>query len=656
MASSVLDILLRTLKSGMGVTEVKRELTDLERETGNAEKTTKGFNIAQMAMSATAVTAVRTIARETLEMFELGAGSTRATTALQAFAGGSAEAEQALDGVLRASDGAISRMSAAANAARLFSMGLASNAQEAEQLTKIAITLGTAMGRGPQEAFEEFTLLLANQSIQRLDTFGISAGRVRTRIEELQKQVVGLSREEAFKMATIEIATQRLEALEEQGYQAATAIDQMKAAFENVKVALAERIFNLGKDADAGGIVEFTNAFAELNQMVDAGSISQGKFTMMLWKAALSGANLSGELGKINWEMALQQAAAQSSDEVWDEIAATWEEASDAGEGLAQTTLDTDAAMKALQQTMSLGLTEGFEKAREKVTELKDEEAELVAKIAELEGKSYLNSRQKDELENLNGQLGGVREEIDNVTAAWDLQTKQMIFNLAQQQLAVDGFTEEEMMALAKLAGPEGFGLVDEAGVKMIEGVARSGEVLAEAGDQSDYYTQMLKQQQGAINDLNLEQEEMEDALERSGASMEEWSAILALPRDQIWSIVSGLHGLVGTYIAEVWINVHGRVPFVARQGITAEPPGEDDPYAMAEGGSFIVGGAPGRDRVPVNLMLQQGERVTVENREQQYNAGSAGGEQAVVVNVFLDGQLIQRQLARGLAMQGVSG
>lgn len=94
---------------------------------------------------------------------------------------------------------------------RFLSMGLASSADEAGRLAEMAITLGSAMGKDAGPAMEEFALLLANQSIPRLDTFGISAGRVRTRIQELQEATPGLTRETAFLQAVMEEAGDSME-------------------------------------------------------------------------------------------------------------------------------------------------------------------------------------------------------------------------------------------------------------------------------------------------------------------------------------------------------------------------------------------------------------------------------------------------------------
>jgi len=87
---------------------------------------------------------------------------------------------------------------------KLMAMGLADSAEEAAKLTNMAVTLGSAMGVDAASAIENFTLMLANQSIPRLDTFGISSGTVRERINELLDSVEGLTREQAFLIAVQE--------------------------------------------------------------------------------------------------------------------------------------------------------------------------------------------------------------------------------------------------------------------------------------------------------------------------------------------------------------------------------------------------------------------------------------------------------------------
>jgi len=117
------------------------------------------------------------------------------------------ETADAMMGKLRdATMGMVSDTDLMQSSARLVSMGLASTADEAAKLSEIAVTLGAAMGKQATPAMEEFALMLANQSTLRLDTFGISAGKVKARIIELTDTIPGMTRETAFMQATLEQA------------------------------------------------------------------------------------------------------------------------------------------------------------------------------------------------------------------------------------------------------------------------------------------------------------------------------------------------------------------------------------------------------------------------------------------------------------------
>ena len=120
------------------------------------------------------------------ELARFGAQSLRTERAFEAIAGGADEAKRRLDAMSRATHGAMSEQDMMAQASRLMQMGLANNAGELAQITEMATRLGSAMGLDANNAIEQFSLTLANQSIPRLDAFGISAGKVRKKIADLQ--------------------------------------------------------------------------------------------------------------------------------------------------------------------------------------------------------------------------------------------------------------------------------------------------------------------------------------------------------------------------------------------------------------------------------------------------------------------------------------
>lgn len=125
------------------------------------------------------------------------------------------------------------------SANQLISMGLANSSEEAAKLSEMAVRLGGAMGGDAVGSMEAFALMLSNQSIPRLDSFGISSAAVRGRIDELMSSTQGLTREEAFLQAVMEQGTTAMERLGTAGTEgAAVSLAQLKATFENLKTEL----------------------------------------------------------------------------------------------------------------------------------------------------------------------------------------------------------------------------------------------------------------------------------------------------------------------------------------------------------------------------------------------------------------------------------
>jgi chromosome segregation ATPase len=151
---------------------------------------------------------------------------------------------------------------------------------------------------------------------------------------------------------------------------------------------------------------------------------------------------------------------------------------------------------------------------RAEIQEIKDEEGPVTAEQSERIGE--YNERIAGAtvtLGELKGELGEIPSAIDEVREAWDKQTKQMIFDLAAQRLAADGLTSEEMEALGKLAGPQGFDLIDESSQRMIEGIALAADEMSKAGDQSDIFIEVLKDIQEEMGNTEYSVEQLGEAI-----------------------------------------------------------------------------------------------------------------------------------------------
>ena len=121
-------------------------------------------------------------------------------------------------------------------------MGLATDPTEVARLAQMGAELGMAMGSSAEEAMRTFSFLLSNQSIELLDTFGISSGKVRDRIKELQDANADLSRESAFVTAVLEqgtIAQERINVAIEQNV---SSVDKLITRFQNLMAEIGKPI------------------------------------------------------------------------------------------------------------------------------------------------------------------------------------------------------------------------------------------------------------------------------------------------------------------------------------------------------------------------------------------------------------------------------
>jgi len=200
--------------------------------------------------------ALRT-AQKAVEFVKLGAQAQAAEQRLVSFAGGTERATEYLKALNAGADNTIDRMTGMAMASRLVEMGLVSTASEMEIMGAVASKLGD-QSQSLEQRMGTLTMLLANQSTLRLDTFGMSTERVTKRQKELEKQ--GYATEKAFTMAVIEEGTSKLAELGDQSGSTATKLAQVDRVFKDIKISGAEAaasitaIYLSGQDLSSSGI------------------------------------------------------------------------------------------------------------------------------------------------------------------------------------------------------------------------------------------------------------------------------------------------------------------------------------------------------------------------------------------------------------------
>lgn len=136
-----------------------------------------------------------------------------------------------------ATQGALTQAEMAGNIGQLIEMGLVGSADKAAELADLIIRLKKPTDDAT-DAFGNFSAMLANQSIARLDSFGISSGAVRTRIEALMSSTQGLTREQAFLQATLDEGRKTLERTGQATGDTVSNMERLRAQLGDVKDGL----------------------------------------------------------------------------------------------------------------------------------------------------------------------------------------------------------------------------------------------------------------------------------------------------------------------------------------------------------------------------------------------------------------------------------
>lgn len=195
--------------------------------------------------------AVVGVGKLALGMADQATQAQRGDQRLIASTGSAQNANAAVRAMTATTGGALGNMTAAAAATRLFSMGLATNASEAANMAKAALMLGDS-SQSAKQKIDDWSLMMANQSVERLDQFGISSGKVREEIAKLQAAQPGLSRETAFQTVVMAEAAKKMAALAAAGVPVGTETDRLAAQWENLRVTMGKPIAGVVKVVKEG--------------------------------------------------------------------------------------------------------------------------------------------------------------------------------------------------------------------------------------------------------------------------------------------------------------------------------------------------------------------------------------------------------------------
>lgn len=445
-----------------------------------------------------------------MELGNLALQAGAAKARFEAFAGGAQQAANILAAVQAATGGTIDQMGAMTSSTKLLSMGLASSADEVATLTNMAIRLGDqTMTTG--DRVNDFALLLANQSVMRLDNFGISSGRVRARILELQEAMPGLSRETAFMQATVEIGTQSLDKLGDAGLAATGKVASLDAATKDLKVTMGEILAPTIADT-SGKAATFLRTFDKSAQIIAyarkeygyvggtlqvLGSVL-GFNTKMMRDAALNSraaaaGNAALAQGYSDVGVSARKAAGEidGSGVVVEYLTRRSEEAARALHEVTREVVKfgKSAEASATQVSRMNTILEGsvgneMRQYAESNETLAEKQTALRTEIDKLEGshsratqsvKDYITTSEK--ISELEGEYTALEEDINKLAEEHRKAMGSIILGFAQAEAAADGvITKDEYAVIAGL-GVE-YGLWDQATATAIDSVKSEFDAL----------------------------------------------------------------------------------------------------------------------------------------------------------------------------------
>ena len=291
VTTETLRIVNEVVYKGKG--EAQKLDSDLKKV--DAGNTKAKMSMGQLATAAGAVAAgfgvVAAGAKQFYDTLKAGAEIQAAAFTFDNLTASIGSTSDAMLGDLQAATkGMISDLDLMRFASQTVAMGLGSTNEEVAALAELGSTLGAAFRGDAVAGMEEFNLLLANQSIPRLDSFGISAGAVRTRIAELQEQFPDMTREAAFTQAVLEQGQETMAKLGDNSVVAASDFAVFEAALKNARDEILLELIEAFADDMPTAVKAATDAIEKFSDAISSDTIKKGVDTLeVLWKFTAPG-------------------------------------------------------------------------------------------------------------------------------------------------------------------------------------------------------------------------------------------------------------------------------------------------------------------------------------------------------------------------------
>lgn len=666
MAKSALDIILKFIKQGSAAEDGARELNKLDESQTKAKTSANQFSLAESALSERLIGAGRAMLQQVPALIDLGINYNQSRVALEAYAGSAFEAQNFIDAVTESTGHSIDQLTATQAATRLLSLGLADTAEQAGNLARVAVTLGATMGKDAAPAMEEFNLLLANQSLLRLDTYGVSAAKVRERMAELSAEFPEMDRNARFVNATLEIANQRLEELDAAGFQATSSLDRLRAFMDDAKLAAGEWLAD-GLLPIIDGLFGVADASEDLRDEIFKNSESFEEYQENLKEAGRVGGFFSGQTKENSEELFNQAKAAEAAAAAAEEL-----EAAEAGValtvgGLNELLGEQELLMSALSAGLSGPISKGAEKYQDALADAASAQSAMITGQAELDSQLAAGEITQDQytkgVEKLESAWIRAEEKSESLQKSLARTTRELIF----QQAAAELDAETSLLLAREL------GLIDEASFAVAQQAQKMRLAFDEGAIGAEEFAEHVGDLAAEVDDFNAADRELNvDTLASSQAVQRFENRInqAAIATGGLQTKIGALQSKTITITANTSqaesgltrvVQFVGNIP--ARKTIevttvnrtlgaafgSGASSGAFRRAGFQQGGQFTIPEAgPLGDNIPVSFMAERGETVTVTPRGRSPRSGRSGGG-VLIQNVNMNSRLDLAMLGAAL-------
>lgn len=254
--SNVLRIIVETL----GGEKAAKELDNLDGSVGGLVKTVAGLAIIQQAGS--------WLVDFGKQSFEAAAQAERLQRANESLARGlGASSAEMVSNIKTASGGAISELTAMSASTKAMMFDLVQTPQQMAELTRVAVTLGQAMGQDAATSIDDLTTALGRQSPMILDNLGITLkledaynGYAAT-LGKTAAQLTEEEKKQAFVSEALRIGTERANELGGVTADTATKVETLTASYSDLQVALGSALTSAAEDS---GALDYLNRSLEV--------------------------------------------------------------------------------------------------------------------------------------------------------------------------------------------------------------------------------------------------------------------------------------------------------------------------------------------------------------------------------------------------------